>query len=190
MKQLVFATHNPNKLKEIQKILAPDLKLLSLDDINCYEDIAETASTIEGNARLKAAYVFKNYNIACFADDTGLEVEALDGKPGVKSARYAGEAKNSEANTQKLLQHLSPHTNRKARFKTVIHLMSHDNDHSFTGICPGTITKEKRGKGGFGYDPIFKPDGYEHTFAELDLSVKNKISHRALAVQKLVDFLK
>ena len=190
MKQkLVFATNNNNKLREVKAILKDKIELLSLKDINCNVDIPETADTIPGNAKLKAEYVNANYNMNCFADDTGLEVEALDGAPGVYSARYAGEDKSSEANMQKLLHELDGKENRKAQFKTVVALILDGKEYLFEGIIKGEIIKEKRGNAGFGYDPIFVPDGYDLTFAEMGDEVKNKISHRAIAINKLCDFL-
>jgi len=187
--KLVFVTHNQNKLKEVQKLLPSSIELLSLTDIGCTEDIPETSPTIEGNAFLKAKHVKQNYGYDCFADDTGLEVDALNGAPGVYSARYAGDQKDDHANMDKLLDALKDNSNRKAHFKTVIALELDDMLHTFTGICTGIITTDKKGNQGFGYDPIFLPDGYKHTFAELSLQEKNKISHRGKAVQQLVDFL-
>ncbi|MBD0833257.1 non-canonical purine NTP diphosphatase [Aestuariibaculum sediminum] len=187
--ELVFATNNLNKLKEVQVLIPNHIKLLSLKDINCNEDIPETQDTIEGNAIQKAEYIKNNYGYDCFADDTGLEVQALGGKPGVYSARYAGPERNSEDNMNKLLSDLDGKNNRQAQFKTVIALLINGELHTFTGICKGEITREKLGKKGFGYDPIFKPEGYTKTFAELDLDTKNSISHRGKAVSQLVNFL-
>lgn len=187
---LVFATHNPNKLKEIQALIPDTIQLKSLTDIGCTEDIIEDAPTIKGNALLKAHYVKNKYNLDCFADDTGLEVEILNGAPGIYSARYAGEQKNAEDNTTKLLKALANEQNRKARFKTVIALVIDDKEYTFEGICNGTITQDKIGDSGFGYDPIFKPESYEETFAQMQLSLKNEIGHRGKAVQKLIAFLK
>jgi len=187
---LVFASNNPNKIKEIQLLLPNTLQILSLKDIGCLEEIPETAPTIEGNAIQKANYVTEKYGYPCFADDTGLEVAALDNAPGVYSARYAGEQKNAEDNMAKLLHNLSDKTNRKAQFKTVICLNLNGNQHLFEGIIKGEIIHEKRGSAGFGYDPIFIPNGYSNTFAEMSMSEKSKISHRGLAVEKLVAFLK
>ncbi|MDN3493110.1 non-canonical purine NTP diphosphatase [Winogradskyella bathintestinalis] len=187
--QLVFATNNLNKLKEVQAILPPHIKLLSLNDIACLEDIPETQSTIEGNAVQKADYLKKQYGYDCFADDTGLEVEALNGDPGVFSARYAGPQRNAEDNIDKLLSELKNNTNRKAQFKTVIALHYKGKLHTFTGICKGEITNQIHGDGGFGYDPIFKAEGYDKTFSEISLDVKNKIGHRGKAVAQLIDFL-
>ncbi|HEY4617716.1 MAG TPA: non-canonical purine NTP diphosphatase [Flavobacterium sp.] len=188
--QLVFASNNKNKIKEIQQILPQSITILSLEDIGCHEEIPETSNTIEGNAILKANYVTQKYGYDCFADDTGLEVEALNGQPGVYSARYAGEQCDSDENMNKLLNALGGKTNRKAQFKTVIALNSHGKQHLFTGIAGGRITMEKSGNHGFGYDPIFQPEGYQATFAEMDSALKNTISHRAIATGKLVAFLK
>lgn len=190
MNTLVFATHNHNKLAEINEMLEGRFSLKSLTDIGCLEEIVEDGATLEANAKIKAEYVYTNYQLSCFADDTGLEVEALNGEPGVFSARYAGEQKNSEDNMQKLLEALSSKDNRKARFRTVICFKTKDKEHYFEGICEGEIIAEKRGKKGFGYDPIFVPNGYQQTFAELSSEVKNKISHRGLAFQKFIQFLK
>lgn len=190
MIKLVFATNNTHKLREISQMLGDNFNLLSLNDINCNEDIPETQPTIEGNAQQKAFYVYNNYGVNCFADDTGLEVEALNGEPGVFSARYAGDAKSSEANIIKLLKNLENKTNRKARFKTVISLVIDGNEIQFEGIINGTIIDIQKGTAGFGYDPVFLPDGYSQTFAEMDAGLKNKISHRALAFKKLIDYLK
>ena len=188
-RKLVFATNNAHKLDEISAILGEKVELLSLKDIHCDIDIPETSDTLEGNAMLK--YIYKNYGLDCFADDTGLEVEALNGEPGVYSARYAGgEGHNAEANMQKLLQNMQGIQNRKAQFRTVICLITNGKKHLFEGVVKGEIIKEKRGDSGFGYDPIFMPQGYEQTFAELGNETKNKISHRALAVEKLCRFLK
>ncbi len=187
--KLVFATHNINKFNEVQLLLPKSISLLSLTDINCKEEIEETATTIEGNATLKARYVFENYGYNCFADDTGLEVSALDGAPGVYSARYAGPENNAEANMNKLLAALNNHSNRKAHFKTVIALQLANNHHQFTGIAEGEITTTKIGLKGFGYDPIFKPNGFDTTFAALSMETKNNISHRGKAIQQLTRFL-
>jgi XTP/dITP diphosphohydrolase len=188
--QLVFASNNKNKIKEIQLLVPDSIQILSLDDIGCTEDIPETADTIEGNAILKANYVTEKYGYDCFADDSGLEVEALNGAPGVFSARYAGEPKNDENNINKLLANLKDIENKKANFKTVICLNSKGEQHLFTGIINGRITEERIGTNGFGYDPIFVADGYEKTFAELTLEEKSNISHRGIAVKKLIHFLK
>ncbi|MBA4153855.1 non-canonical purine NTP diphosphatase [Flavobacterium sp.] len=187
--QLVFASNNPNKIKEIQLLLPNTLQILSLEDVGCLEEIPETAPTIEGNAIQKANYITEKYGYPCFADDTGLEVEALNGEPGVYSARYAGEQKNADDNMAKLLHNLSNKTNRKAQFKTVICLNLNGNQHLFEGIIKGEIIPEKRGSAGFGYDPIFVPTGYDKTFAEMPIGEKSKISHRGLAVEKLIAFL-
>ena len=188
-RKLVFVTNNAHKLEEISSILGGKMELLSLKDIQCTADIPETADTLEGNAIQKAEYIHRHYGLDCFADDTGLEVEALDGAPGVYSARYAGEGHDSEANMQKLLHNLEGKDNRKAQFRTAICLIIDDEQHLFEGICRGEIIKEKRGRAGFGYDPIFVPEGYTETFAELGNDIKNTISHRAKAVQMLCEFL-
>lgn len=188
--KLVFATNNKHKLDEVRKITAQhNIEVVSLADIHCHDEIPETADTLEGNALQKAQYIQDKFGLDCFADDTGLEVEALDNAPGVYSARYAGSGHDSEANMQKLLQEMEGKTNRKARFRTVIALIIGDKQYCFSGIVNGTITTEKKGENGFGYDPIFIPEGYEQTFAELGDFVKNKISHRAKAVEQLNHFL-
>ncbi|SHI76160.1 XTP/dITP diphosphohydrolase [Mesonia phycicola] len=187
--KLVFATHNKNKFKEIESLLPKHITLLSLDDIGCTEDIEENATTIEGNALIKAQYVKENYNYDCFADDTGLEIEELGGEPGVYSARYAGEDKSSDANINKVLEKLESKSNRKAQFKTVIALTLNKEEQLFTGICSGEITKNRKGTEGFGYDPIFQPEGYSITFAEMTLSEKSTISHRARAFNQLTEYL-
>lgn len=187
--EIVFATSNSNKLKEVQVLIPEHIKLLSLIDIGCMEDIPETQNTIEGNATQKALYIKEKYGYDCFADDTGLEVEALNGEPGVFSARYAGEQRSAIDNMNKLLNELSKTDNRNAQFKTVIALQFKNKQHTFTGICKGEIKHAKQGDGGFGYDPIFKPDGFEKTFAEMDLNLKNKIGHRGKAITQLVKFL-
>ena len=188
-KKFVVATNNAHKLEEIAAILGEEMELLSLKDIQCNVDIPETANTLEGNARQKAMYIYENYGMDCFADDTGLEVEALDGAPGVFSARYAGDGHDSEANMQKLLAELDGKENRKAQFRTAICLIMHGKEYLFEGIVKGIIIKEKRGNTGFGYDPIFVPEGHSLTFAELGNDIKNTISHRARAVEKLCQFL-
>lgn len=188
--QLVFASNNKNKILEIQSLLPETIQILSLEAIGCHEEIPETAATIEGNAILKANYVTQKYGYDCFADDTGLEVEALNGAPGVFSARYAGEQKNSDDNMAKVLDALSDKNNRNAHFKTVITLNLKGKQYLFTGIAEGQITAKKSGDQGFGYDPIFQPIGFKETFAELSLETKNKISHRGKATQKLIAFLK
>lgn len=187
--KLVFATNNKNKIKEVRALVPEGIHLLSLEDIGCHEDIPETSPTIEGNAVQKAEYVKEKYGYDCFADDTGLEVEALDGAPGVYSARYAGEAKDSNANIEKLLSELQGKEDRSARFKTVIALHLNNKLHTFTGICPGNIIFERKGLQGFGYDPVFQPEGKQVTFAEMDLEEKSQISHRARATRQLIDFL-
>ncbi len=187
--QLVFASNNKNKIKEIQLLVPSTIQILSLDDIGCTEDIAETADTIEGNAMLKANYVTEKYGYDCFADDSGLEVEALNGEPGVFSARYAGEPKNDEKNIDKLLANLVKIENKKANFKTVICLNLKGEQQLFTGIINGKIIEERIGNNGFGYDPIFVADGYQKTFAELTLEEKSNISHRGIAVKELITFL-
>ena len=186
---LVFASNNKNKIKEIQSILPETIKILSLEEIGCYEEIPETAYTIEGNAILKANYVTEKYGYDCFADDTGLEVTALNGEPGVYSARYAGEQRDANDNMNKLLEALSVKSDRSAQFKTVIALNLKGKQSLFTGIAKGTITLNKTGNQGFGYDPIFQPENYSETFAELSSEVKNKISHRGKATRQLIDFL-
>jgi XTP/dITP diphosphohydrolase len=188
--KLVFATHNKNKLQEIQLLLPKSIELISLSDLNVTEEIPETADTLKGNALLKAKYVYDNFKLNCFADDSGLEVEVLEGAPGVYSARYAGPAQVAADNMRKLLSNLKGKTNRKACFKTVISLLLNGSECFFEGKIDGKITNELQGTQGFGYDPVFMPDGYDITFARMEISQKNKISHRALAVNKLVDFLK
>lgn len=189
-RKLVFATNNSHKLKEVSAILGNQIELLSLADINCHTDIPETADTLEGNALLKSQFIYSNYQLDCFADDTGLEVEALNGAPGVYSARYAGgEGHNAEANMLKLLLEMKDKENRKAQFRTVISLILDGKEYQFEGVVNGMIITEKKGDSGFGYDPIFIPEGYNETFAELGDEIKNKISHRAQAVHKLCEFL-
>lgn len=188
-KKLVFATNNTHKTEEVAHILAPEYQVLNLKDINCLVDIPETGDTFAENATLKSTYVFQNYQLDCFADDSGLEVEALNNEPGIFSARYSG-VKDDATNLQLLLKNLEGESNRKARFKTVISLLKNGENHLFEGVIEGTIRTESTGSKGFGYDPIFQPDGYDITFAEMDMSEKNKISHRALAMQKLIDFLR
>lgn len=187
--KLVFASNNPNKIKEIQQMLPESITILSLEDIGCTEDIPETAETIEGNAILKANYVTEKYGYDCFADDTGLEVEALDGEPGVYSARYAGEQKNADDNMNKLLLNLKNKDNRKAQFKTVISLNLNNNQYLFSGIVKGNITTKKTGTQGFGYDPIFVAENDTRTFAQLSIEEKAIISHRGIAVKQLILFL-
>ena len=188
MIEIVFATNNPNKLYEVQAQLPKRIKLISLKDIECNEEIPETQNTIEGNAIQKANYVKNKYNLDCFAEDTGLEVEILNGEPGVYSARYAGPEKNTKDNIQKLLYKLKDKANRKAQFKTVIAMHFKDKLITFQGICKGEITENVMGSEGFGYDPIFKPLGNSKTFAQLSLNEKNKIGHRGRAVTQLIDF--
>ncbi len=188
--KLVFASNNKNKIQEIRHQLPNDIELLSLEDIGCHEEIPETADTIEGNAVLKADYVTQEYGYDCFADDTGLEVDALNGAPGVYSARYAGEQKNAGDNMDKLLAALEGNAGREARFKTVIALNLNGKQHLFTGIVNGTITTEKAGNEGFGYDPVFKPEGLDRTFAQISMDEKAVLSHRGRAVAQLITFLK
>ncbi len=190
MNKLVFATNNLHKLEEISQMIGDKFTLVSLHEIGCQEDIEETAETIEGNALLKAQFVHEKFGYDCFADDTGLEVEALQGRPGVYSARYADEAHNFEANMDKVLDELKGSQNRKARFRTVIALIHDGQEFLFEGIVHGIIIESRRGITGFGYDPVFVPDGYNQTFAEMSLLEKNRISHRAIAVEKLISFLK
>lgn len=187
--KIVFATNNQNKVKEVQALLPKHITLLSLKDINCTEDIPETQNTIEGNARQKANYIKTHYGFDCFADDTGLEVEALNGAPGVLSARYAGKEKNDTNNMALLLKNLEQATSRTAQFKTVISLIYNNKSIDFTGLCKGEITNTKQGNNGFGYDPVFMPNGHQLTFAEMDLSTKNNIGHRGKAVSQLIDYL-
>ncbi|MGQ2984150.1 non-canonical purine NTP diphosphatase [Flavobacterium sp.] len=188
--KIVFASNNKNKIVEIKHQLPEDIELLSLEDIGCHEDIPETADTIEGNAILKADYVTQNYGFDCFADDTGLEVNALNGAPGVYSARYAGEQKNAGDNMHRLLLELGNNPDRSARFKTVIALNLKGHQHLFTGTVEGAITYEKAGEKGFGYDPLFKPEGLDVTFAEMTLDEKSQMSHRGRAVKQLIEFLR
>lgn len=188
--KLVFATNNKHKLDEVRKITSRHpVEIVSLAEINCFDDIPETADTLEGNALQKAHYIQEKFGLNCFADDTGLEVEALNNAPGVYSARYAGPGHDSETNMKKLLHEMEGKENRKARFRTVIALVWNGKTYTFDGIVNGTITTTKRGENGFGYDPIFIPEGYEQTFAELGNDIKNQISHRAKAVEKLDEFL-
>lgn len=187
--KLVFASNNKNKIKEIKNQLPDTIEILSLEDIGCMIDIPETADTIEGNALLKANYIKRHYGYDCFADDSGLEVDVLNGAPGVYSARYAGEEKNDDANIDKLLTTLTGEDNRKANFKTVITLHFQGETYNFTGIVNGSILEKRQGEQGFGYDPIFIADGMDKSFAEIDIDQKNAISHRGKAVRQLVDFL-
>jgi len=188
--KLIFASNNKNKIKEIKNQLPDSIEILSLEDIGCMVDIPETADTIEGNALLKADYIKRHYGFNCFADDSGLEVDALNGAPGVYSARYAGDDKNDQANNAKLLQELEGKTDRKANFKTVIALHYNGEQHLFTGIIEGEILREAQGEGGFGYDPLFQATGMTKSFAELTIAEKNAVSHRGRAVSQLVAFLK
>jgi len=187
--QLVFATNNLNKLKEVQSLIPQNIQLLSLKDIGCFEEVPETQVTLEENAIQKAEYIKTQYGYDCFADDTGLEVEALHGEPGVFSARYAGEQRDASDNMDKLLENLKDNSNRKAQFKTVVALHLNGKLDTFTGICEGEITDKKHGEHGFGYDPIFKAKGYSKTFAEISLEEKNSVGHRGKAVNQLVAFL-
>ncbi len=190
MIKLCFATNNAHKIQEVAHALSDSIKLFSLKDIHCMEELPETQSTIEGNSRQKAEYVFQNYKVPCFADDSGLEVEFLNGEPGVDSAHYAGPQRSFDDNIELLLKNLQGVENRRAQFTTVITLIGVDsNIHVFEGIIRGTILHEKRGTSGFGYDPVFLPDGHQQTFAEMTLDQKNKISHRAIAASKLIAFL-
>ncbi len=189
MFRLVFATNNQHKLEEIKELLGDSIDLLSLNDIGCFEDIPEPKDTLEGNAAEKSFFVWNKYGLNCFADDTGLEIEALDGEPGVYSARYAGEEKSAEKNIELVLQKLAKIKNRKARFRTVISLVVDGEETQFEGVVDGWILEEKRGTDGFGYDPVFQPDGYSKCFSEMSLDEKNQVSHRSRAVQKLVEHL-
>ena len=189
MKTFVFATNNSHKLEEVSAIVGDRIRILSMTEIGCHDDIPETADTLEGNALLKAQYIYDRYHVDCFADDTGLEVEFLHGGPGVRTARYAGDDQDSEANVRKLLQVMSGQTNRRARFRTVFALIQDGQPHYFEGVVNGQITTSKRGTSGFGYDPIFMPDGSGMTFSEMGPDGKNRISHRAIAAAKLFDFI-
>lgn len=189
MNTIVFATNNAHKLEEVRAIVSGEIKIVGLKDIGCQDDIPETADSLEGNALLKAKYVYERFGYDCFADDSGLEVEALNGEPGVYSARYAGDAHDSNANIEKLLRALEKQPNRKARFRTVFALIINDQTEFFEGVINGQIIRERRGKTGFGYDPVFMPDGYHETFAELGAALKNNISHRAIATRKLAERL-
>ena len=188
--KLVFATNNKHKLQEVRDIVGDRVEVLSLADINCYDDIPETADTLQGNALIKARHIYEKYGFDCFADDTGLEVEALDGAPGVYSARYAGEECDSEANMRKLLENLTGKTNRNAQFRTVIALIINGEEMLFNGIVKGSIATEKKGDSGFGYDPIFVPEGHSASFAQMSSEMKNSMSHRFRATQQLSDYLK
>jgi XTP/dITP diphosphohydrolase len=187
--KLIFATNNKHKLEEVSHIIGSKFELLSLKDISCFDDLPETQDTIEGNASQKALFVYDKYKMNCFADDTGLEIEALNGEPGVYSARYAGEACNFDNNIEKVLKKMAGVSNRKAFFKTVISLYYNGNEYQFSGIVEGIILTERKGTAGFGYDPIFLPDGFQKTYAELSAEEKNKISHRGIATNKLCKFL-
>jgi|SRR5688572_2280503 XTP/dITP diphosphohydrolase len=189
--KLCFATNNQNKLREAKDIVGNGFQIVSLEDINCFEELPETQATLEGNSLQKAEFVFQNYKVPCFADDTGLEVEALNGEPGVYSARYAGEHKNSNDNIDLLLKKLSGNSNRKAKFRTVITLIGLEKEPAYLeGSVEGTIIPERRGNDGFGYDPIFIPNGYSKTYAEMTLQEKSALSHRAIAVKKLEQYLR
>ncbi len=190
MKKLVFATNNAHKLEEVKAILEPEYQIVSLKELGCFDDIPETEKTLDGNALLKARYIFDKYGVDCFADDTGLEVKALNGEPGVYSARYAGEENNAQENMKKLLKNMTGVESREACFRTVIALIESGEVRFFEGKIEGKIAEDPKGTAGFGYDPVFVPDGYQLSFAELGLEEKNKISHRALAVEKLTKYLK
>jgi XTP/dITP diphosphohydrolase len=187
--KIVFATNNENKIFEVSKLIPKNINLISLQDIGCFDDVPETSNTLEGNSFQKANYIFQKHKQNCLADDTGLEIESLNGEPGVFSARYAGEPSDSTKNIVKVLQNLKEHRNRTARFRTVFTVIINGSVHQFEGIVNGTIISELRGSSGFGYDPIFVPDGFQETFAELSIEIKNQISHRGLATKKLIEFL-
>lgn len=187
--KIIFASNNKNKVQEIQNQVPKSIQIVTLEEIGCTEDIAETGSTLEENAIIKANYITEKYRLPCFADDTGLEIDALNGEPGVYSARYAGDNKNADKNMDLVLEKLGTATNRKAQFKTVIALNINNEQHLFTGIVEGEIRNEKTGTNGFGYDPIFEPENLGKTFAEMTLEEKNKLSHRGRAVEKLIEFL-
>ncbi len=189
MQQLVFATNNRHKLDEVEAKIKGQIKLLTLDDIGCHDDIAETGLTFRENASIKSQFIYQKYKLNCFGDDSGLEIDSLNGEPGVFSARYAGEHRNHDANINKVLANMDGVTNRKARFRTVISLIWDGEEQFFEGTVEGTITGQRSGTEGFGYDPIFEPEGYNITFAEMSMNEKNRISHRAKAVEKLVTFL-
>ena len=190
MHQLVFATNNQHKIEEVAAKTGNDFKLLSLDDINCHDDIAETGTTFLENASIKSHYIYEKYNLNCFGDDSGLEIGALNNEPGVYSARYAGKHGDHAANMEKVLKSLQGNANRKARFRTVISLIWNGEEYIFDGTVEGTIRTELSGTAGFGYDPIFQPEGYDITFAEMSMEAKNEISHRGRAVDKMLAFLK
>jgi len=187
--KLVFATNNKHKLEEIRNLIPAGIQIMTLSEIGCFDVIPETADTIEENASQKSHYIFNKFGVDCFADDTGLEIEALNGRPGVYSARYAGEGCNFEDNINKVLSEMKWIANRKARFKTVISLIIDGVETQFEGLANGQILTEKQGKEGFGYDPVFKPDGFSQTFAEMTLDLKNSISHRGIAIQKLCEYI-
>lgn len=187
--KLVIASNNSHKIDEIRSIIDKNITLLNLSEIGCYDEIEESGTTLEDNAQLKSSYVFNKYGYNCFADDTGLEVNALNGEPGVHSARYSGEDRSSEKNIDKLLANLALESNRSAQFRTVISLNINNNMYLFEGVVKGRISEERKGVNGFGYDSVFIPDGYDKSFAELDSQIKNSISHRSIAVNKLVNFL-
>lgn len=189
MKKIVFATSNPNKIREVNEMLGDKFEIIGLKDIGCTEEVPETQETIEGNALQKARYVKDNYGVDCFSEDTGLEIDALDGAPGVYTARYGGLERSADKNMARVQTELANKSNRGAQFKTVIALVLNGEEHLFPGIARGTMRKEKSGEGGFGYDPIFEPEGYDITFAEMDSKEKNKISHRGKAVRALIAFL-
>lgn len=189
MKKIVFATSNPNKIREVKQLLGDRFEILGLKDINCTEEIPETQGTIEGNALQKARFIKDNYNVDCFSEDSGLEIDALNGAPGVDTAFYGGAERSADKNMARVLDELSDKEDRSGQFKTVIALISEGKEMTFTGIARGTIRQVKSGDGGFGYDPIFEPIGYDITFAEMDALEKNKISHRGKAVRKLVSYL-
>lgn len=190
MEKLVFATNNDHKLRELKELLGEEFELLSLNEIGCFDEIPETGPTLEINAAQKSYYIWERYGMNCFADDTGLEIETLSNEPGVFSARYAGEDKSASANMEKVLEKMTGKTNRKAQFRCVISLIVNGHENQFEGIVPGTILTEKQGKDGFGYDPIFMPEGSSLSFAEMTAADKNRISHRGRAVEKLVDYLR
>lgn len=188
--KLVFATNNRNKLNEVQQLLNKHFELVSPADLGCFDDIPENEPTLEGNALAKARYIWQKFKVPCFADDTGLEADALNGAPGVFSARYAGENKSTDANNQKLLAELKNKTNRSAQFRCVIALITEDGkEHLFEGIVRGEILTEYTGTDGFGYDPLFRPNGYSQSFAQMPMNEKNRISHRGIAIRKLAEFL-
>lgn len=189
MRKIIFATNNKHKLEEVQDILSDKFQVLGLRDIGFSGDIPETGKTLEENASIKSRFVFEKYGLDCFSDDTGLEIKALEGRPGVYSARYAGEEGNAEKNIEKVLTELKGKQNREARFRTVISLILEGKEHYFEGIVDGSISKDKRGTKGFGYDPVFRPFGYDTTFAEMNSKLKNSVSHRSKAIRKLTDFL-